>query len=751
MFKRIKSIKGMGVYRDFTPPAGTSDFNLSNVIFGWNYSGKTTLSRLFSHMERGGYSPGFSGYNFKIEAEDGILDEASAASDRKIVRVFNGDFVNENINFSSASGRPILLLGADSELAEKSIAKIDVALQAIVQAGAKQQNISDKGTSKLAEEKRVTAQHIKATLNLVAAYTAVHLDADIKSAREVDAAYLEDDRLSELISLARTRDDEALPSLQNFRFTKDFLSHYIKVSDLVARSPNLNNVIEILKDDAELSSWVEHGLGFHQPDGDCKFCGNNLPAERLKKLHLHFSQSRVSLRNDLLDLLEKVKSCRVNPALIDRKSVYPQFRAAVGPIMEQMTIACANYNSYIEGLERTLQQKIKDPFAIVLYFSQPNQVSAILEAVNHVFLVVNQLIDEHNKVAGDFLKERAQAISLVRAHFAREFDGANNVLWRERFKDRLARRAEIFRKFSDKNIAEKLRLEAQIDRSQKGREQINLCIESLLGAESVQIRSIKERGESRFILERRDGTLAKTLSEGEKTAIGFSFFLTKLKEEPDLSKVIVFIDDPISSLDANHIFQIAATVRDEFYQKVINAEGVPSWQLKCKQIFFSTHNFEFFNLLRDLPFGKKKSSFYFVRRVSAADSIFGDMPLSLLRNSSEYHYLFSILEDFNNSSDKTNFSVLMHLPNAVRRFLELYTYAKYPAGTVDQRAETLFGVRQGRRILKVLHHFSHGNNIERIQRNSELMADIEVAVSELINWMKVEDGHHLEGLRSVAG
>ena len=87
-----------------------------------------------------------------------------------------------------------------------------------------------------------------------------------------------------------------------------------------------------------------------------------------------------------------------------------------------------------------------------------------------------------------------------------------------------------------------------------------------------------------------------------------------------------------------------------------------------------------------------------------------------------------------------------------RRFVELYTYAKYPDsinGTVDQRAERLFGVEKSKRILKVLHYFSHANNIERIASNTDLICDIEAAVDELTSLIEVQDPLHYEALKTA--
>ena len=47
---------------------------------------------------------------------------------------------------------------------------------------------------------------------------------------------------------------------------------------------------------------------------------------------------------------------------------------------------------------------------------------------------------------------------------------------------------------------------------------------------------------------------------------------------------IIWIDDPISSLDSNHIF---------FIFSLINSELFEDKKLKYKQLFISTHNLDF--------------------------------------------------------------------------------------------------------------------------------------------------------------
>jgi hypothetical protein len=51
--------------------------------------------------------------------------------------------------------------------------------------------------------------------------------------------------------------------------------------------------------------------------------------------------------------------------------------------------------------------------------------------------------------------------------------------------------------------------------------------------------------------------------------------------------------------------------------------------------------------------------------------------------------------------------------------------------------------------LKVLHYFSHSNNIERIASNTDLICDIAAAVEDLMSLLQERDQLHLEALRSA--
>ena len=93
---------------------------------------------------------------------------------------------------------------------------------------------------------------------------------------------------------------------------------------------------------------------------------------------------------------------------------------------------------------------------------------------------------------------------------------------------------------------------------------------------------------------------------------------------------------------------------------------------------------------------------------------------------------------------------LLLIPNVLRRFVEMYTLTKYPSKEeVDERANIVFGKLVSKRIMKPLNYFSHYNNIDNIGKQNELIADLPVACSSLIEFIKTEDDKHFKALNNA--
>ena len=103
---KISRLRHPGVLRDFSWPADLPTFGRYNLIYGWNGSGKTTISNLFRALELRKQPEG--------EATLATANTTIAGNDfaqaTLPVRVFNRDFVAANV-FPLGGGEvpPILM------------------------------------------------------------------------------------------------------------------------------------------------------------------------------------------------------------------------------------------------------------------------------------------------------------------------------------------------------------------------------------------------------------------------------------------------------------------------------------------------------------------------------------------------------------------------------------------------------------------------------------------------------------------
>jgi len=122
---RIDSIKNMAVFLDFQwaksvkyESNNVAEFKKINILYGRNYSGKTTLSRIFRAMETGELSDKYENPSFALTFDDGAqTTQCTLTAHGKIFRVFNEDFVRENLQFITNpddSIVPFAILGDDN-------------------------------------------------------------------------------------------------------------------------------------------------------------------------------------------------------------------------------------------------------------------------------------------------------------------------------------------------------------------------------------------------------------------------------------------------------------------------------------------------------------------------------------------------------------------------------------------------------------------------------------------------------------
>ncbi|MNV26486.1 hypothetical protein D3C71_1176090 [compost metagenome] len=259
------------------------------------------------------------------------------------------------------------------------------------------------------------------------------------------------------------------------------------------------------------------------------------------------------------------------------------------------------------------------------------------------------------------------------------------------------------------------------------------------------------------IIRGAEGKHAKNLSEGEKTAIAFVYFITKLAEaDQKITNMIIAIDDPISSFDSNHLFHAYAFLRN-------HCENA------C-QLFVLTHHFNFFKLIRDWFDGtnanrKKKEKpavafFYIVEATSEIPrtSSIKLAPSSLHDYNSEYHYIFHRLYQYSEKSGIDRDEAFL-AANLARKILESFFSFKYPRHKGDMSELFRLGLtgctittpQTKEKIYRFINKYSHSAIIEVGEDSSEnLIGESGNIIGDIFTWMKEVDKIHYEQMVETA-
>lgn len=746
MIKRINHIKNFGVFNDYRRTGSIQDFSKLNIIYGWNYSGKTTLSRIFQCFEEKELKEHYADAEFELEDYDGNKGDSKNLDFNGLdIKVFNSDFIRDNIHLEGESFNPILLLGEETKKAEDEIknkSEKSVRLKSIEISLRKEHTaLSNQILAGLTNR----ASLIKDTLQIVQAFTRTHIRPIFDKVKNDYKAYIKTDKeIASLIKQATASDSDKLPKKEDFSTTVN-MSHLItEAKGLLKQIPEFSNTIQYFVDNPEIANWVEEGLPLHINRDKCEFCGNNLEPEHIETIAAHFSDDLKNHKQLLIELTNLVQESKLPYPGLQKSDFYKEYWQSFEKKNGDLKKNIKSYNKQLTNIIKLIEIKSDKPFQPIIDFSS---VVDKEELIKKKISDYNLLVKKNREKTDEFESTKSNAIEDLKNHYTAKFV-ADIELEKKNSKIGLYKvREKKFQELQSKLEGEIKILESKVSKAHKGSEKLNEYISKFLGRDEINVVVEKEQEKERFRLKRKEAK-AVNLSEGEKTAIAFSFFLTKLLECKDLKKVVVYIDDPISSLDSNHIFQVNAVLKDFFFKKE-KEEDVHPKILNCMQLFLSTHNFDFFSLLRELPVPKDSNRFYyFVKRLNSIESTLDKLPKSLQNYGSEYHYLFQLIFNFNEMENK-DIETAMILPNAVRRFVELYTYSRIPSiknETVDIRTEQLWGAQDAKRILKVCHYFSHGASIDRMSKHNEFICDIENAIKDLLQLLSTNDARHYNEL-----
>jgi wobble nucleotide-excising tRNase len=730
MIRKVHRITSFGAFHNFTWPTGLHEFKKFNLFFGWNYSGKTTFSRTFRCFELQQRHVDFGQAEVHLHCEGDIVHTLSTSTGPHYYRVFNVDFVRDNIRFDEGQTEPILILGATD------IAKQDALRQRQEQLTTVCLTIqNDSGAARSISQSldraltNAARDGIKLRLQRPV-YDKRHLQLKVEACKDDPGAHkLSDAEHSRLLDIYSSKDKkpEIAAILPNGLLSlSDFAQRVKEVSTRSVKSTTIQAVAE----NPVLESWVNQGRSLHEGRDACQFCGGPLPSHLLSQLADHFSTEYDALMADLEKLKQDLERARSQATPTPQPAA---FYADVGnsfePLAQQLNSLMETRRTDIDTLLAAVISKQTKAFAPC----NAPEVEDNADAIGTCLAAMGDLIVAHNARSQTFDSNREKAFAQLELHcaacFVEDQDYTTKLLEAKELGDTITEQ-NILKLSLENEIAQ---LQSELSEAVKGAATINELMRAYFGKDDLRI-TVAEDQSFRIT---RNGVLAKNLSEGERSAVAFVHFMTSLLDEKHpLSQTTVIVDDPIGSLDANHLFNAYAFVKTKLAH--------------CYQLFVLTHNYEFYSLVKEWALDDEKNvkekpqtswhkwSIYLVRRKDDGTSTVETIPRELLRYKSEYHYLFATLLKFQTATG-TDFDQLFSLPNVARRFMEAFGGIMIPKyqGLPSKLPRLIADPIQRERVWKFINDYSHNTTLNRsllIPDTSECKVVVAACLKAVEDW-----------------
>lgn len=716
---KIAEIKNLAVFKDFdwdnsvkTKDGKIDVFKDINILYGRNYSGKTTLSRIFRAFEIGTISDKYENPEFKILFDDNSSICQNDLSGKQNFRVFNSDFIDENLSFlrnpNDGKIQPFAIVGEENNLLLPEIERIQSELGENTEnekTGLYKELDEKENNYKLAKnlyltklkdlEKRLVdkARYMKNTYrNFVGAtYNINSINADIKTVLSQTFSILSEHKVAELNKILQEELKNNIHKANNYEFK--YKEVVTEAKNLLLKKVETADKIQELVEDYLLNNWVKNGLKLHLKRKECAFCGQSLPNGRISLLQHHFNEEMDVFQKEIEDEICQIESEKENVAIkynnLRETNLYAKYQEKAKEIIEIIKQSISSYLAELDKLIGQLREKKEKVFNEVQLI-EPNDVTqSVVDGINKY----NILIEEAIKYGNDLQNEKSNAKKILRLNTVVQF--LSDIKYQDLCEEISILNAEADAKKKDydsflekvnKKENELVSKRTQLNDEKKGANKINEYLSNFFGHDFLQLIPIEEDSVAedikhyRFEIQ-RNGKQAFNLSEGECRLVAFSYFMAKLNDAQTANqKPIIWIDDPICSLDANHVFFVYSLISSEIAIKD-----------NYEQLFITTHNLDFLKYLLRLN-GKflkiekeKQKNYFFIERKNDVSEIVL-MPKYMKEHASEFNYLFkNIYQCATTEINDDTYSIFYNFSNNARKFLEVYLFYKFPDFSDDRK------------------------------------------------------------------
>lgn len=749
IIKKITKIKNTGILQDFNwsnlkisaRDNRDLDFKKVNLIFGWNGTGKTTLLQVLRNFELGKVCKKLEKYKnseYEIELADGSKLSHLDYGHKKNIRVFNKDFIEENIfqdmEQDGKSVKPIYYLGDKKiELTQERKEKEK-----------KQKELGDTQKN-LEEEERAeeriessTAKHIKDTLLGIKEFQFYDRNFFISAFRTIQQKIENGETGLGKLKIETSLFNKNLKTIKSAEFIQGWInkikeksgnitkSYLEDISEVLLKTVSLQKTIERLKDDWELSLWVQKGLSLHKSRKSkyCEFCDQQLLHQRISDLEAHFNKDYTELSDSINIKINQIKDWKIKETEKIPDDNLKGLAQKLNDLLETLLKELIGKQKNILS-SRTLSEETRD-----ILLKKADEIKNATIKLDNLFPTLAEELES----------------SLVADNF-------------DEYKQKIKEVANLKEK-EKKLVSDINQLEEKIKKGERDikdfklpAKDINNDLESFLGYSDLHFADrTDEYGEIYYEIKRGD-EIAFNLSESEKTAISLIYFLRKIDEDEfNSTKGAVFIDDPVSSLDSQFLYNA--------YSFIVSAiEKDSSNDLRVGQFFLLTHNYDFFNLFKKKYRNRieKNTCGLYMLRVNLNSfkkrvSNIYELDHLLQKFDSDYQYLFSMMIEFEKATDekKSDLTLIYPYPNVARRVLETFLSFRFPSKT-DYKAKIDSTKVVDKRIKESVYRFtnlkSHGTLKDAEGFSPEIIEPTSKNhILDVLKLMKEEDEYHYKGM-----
>ncbi|GAA8310193.1 AAA family ATPase [Helicobacter pylori] len=597
------------------------EFKHYNIIFGNNGCGKTSLTRAFEllipknkHIEKYRTISADKSPSIEFECEYRSY-KIEPNGDIRVppfkVEIYNSDFLHNNAPLNSEFGLKklddgtIILEGSVLGEETKEInqlkdcrGKVEKRQKKIKDENDSENTLSAKQESEIKKydkeiekiRKKMTSNTIKITPDEIGINDFCKVSKDKFKYQEDALTDLEKDfnKLNEamkkfdgLKEMELPKDYQTIKDKLEFLFSFNIDKEAGQVSEKIKE--HISNVGR---------EFIEKGIKLQKemPDNACPFCTQKILNGIIQDYTSYFNKSIESFNQNSLNMSETLKNT-LNQWNI--KKILQSFER-FEPFMKK------DFSTNKESLEKALEQ-IKDSLEELQKEVDKKEGSKNEEKFQEIdkkLLEIQENIQQCVGETGKILnqkKEQKKKLKKLKTELkeARIKKAKHDSYDWQKSKEEAERKLSVL---VSRNKRLKCLLE-KIDNKLKGlydqkRPDIKI-INSYLKALNLPKYSLNE--DYRIVLNSVDLENSKAkmiLSDGEKTTLAFAYFLARLKlfyKKEDLKNLVVVIDDPISSLDEQRIYNtsnIVAKINQELVGEALEKD-------EKAQVFVLTHNHTF--------------------------------------------------------------------------------------------------------------------------------------------------------------